>query len=1624
VLALPFVLAVCAGALAVARSVRGTAPLGRLLAVVLAGAGAAVAAAATGRVGEEILAIDHGGTGSTLVGGFVADALVALPATMLAAALVALCVPALLRTRPARLAGASRIALTGSIALVLVIPGAALVRPATGDASASGGTGPCPVDAPLRTYAVTAIDVDIPLNRHGDHDPAGKMYVLTDQIAAVRAQEQSRKVSIGLRDDAIQPLVIRANMGDCVEIAFANAATGGDFGLHIDGLGFTVESSGDLVGKNVSSQAAPGASRVYRYLVPSDAAAEGARHIHPGPGNRDAMSHGLFGSLVVEPPGSEYLSPEDSATPIASGWEAVIKPAGRPAFREGVKIYHEIGNEDTPIFDRNGIELPLLDPHTGAYRPASRALNYRSEPFMRRLDQYANGESQAYGSYSFGDPPTPMPRGYLGDPTKFRVMHAGSEMLHVHHMHGGGIRWRMNPQADTTSNYANTGLNKHPGTVASPSARLDSQAIAPGESFNLEIEGGAGGAQQAVGDFLFHCHIGHHYVAGMWGFWRVFDTLQPDLAPLPDRTPLNDAVDSTELVGKTFGGTTITAANLDAWIRPQLPPQGVPLSSEDATVLDWTTAAGNPTLYLGEPEDTNTTWPNLPNIVPGHPSALPGDTFVGNRPRLLFNPTNGRPAYPLLRTHVGKRPPFAPRQHGGAPWLGEHADDAAPGDPYSGRKDAICPTGSPTRRFNVVAIERPIRATDTGLVDPGGKIFTLAKDKAAKLNPANDVEPLAIRANVGDCVAVTFVNEQSDAGSSSNFSKVNMHIHHVQFDVQASDGVVSGMAFEQTVRPYRDPQDGGAQLPAGVAAGATQLPLSDVTKLRPGVAVAIGMGEESIEVRTVTAVGVGSVTLDKPLSNAHAAGQWAGTEFAQYRWYPDVLLDNVFWHDHVDGLHTWSQGLVGQLIVEPKGSTYHDPTTGDEVDSGTIVDVRTSNPLAKGLVEGSFRELVLWQINGHGSGVDSTLNLKAEPFSTRLGDAANRFSSWTHGDPFTPLPRAYTGDPVAIRAINADAADGLWIDGHRTFLEPRYAEGGAVTASRVDAIVAGVSERFTLILEGGAGGTAKRSGDYIYGTSTARRFRQGAWGLLRVLPSETPDLKPLPGTSVPAGPPALGSVTGQAPPPTTDMGDACPTNAPQRTFAVAAVDVSGQAGLNGVRAAFVPASQADAIINHGAPSAPLVLHAAAGECVVVTFTNRRGVRRASFHMGKLKGAAGTLGVNAGFNTEQTVAPGETRTYRFFVDNARLGTATISDFGGDDSAVEGLYGALVVAPKGAVFTDPATGVARDVGPSVDVTAPGVPAYRDFTLIFADDDPKIGGSTMPYPVAVSQEALINYRSATGRVPNPLVSPADQFSSAVHGDPPLVLKAHVGDPVRVHALVAPGSEQTHAIHLGGLSFPLDPQVEHSELITSRSASPRVSVDAHVVGGAGGCGKFVGDIFVGDARRPFTDAGMWGLMRVLPESSSAIMPLAASPAPKPCPTRVAAPLPDDHPSGETPGDTSLVPLGTRGTTSTGIRKAKVGITLAKKVRVRVARRVGIRVTVTSQAYVGRATLTLGKTVVTRIGTKSVKKAKFFSRKVLNLRDGSIAVALRNARLTPGSYRVTLTSGAGVVSKTIRVVK
>ena len=667
----------------------------------------------------------------------------------------------------------------------------------------------CDPAAPVRHYDVAAINVEITLNRYLDYDPDGRMYVLEEDLDRVRQEEAQNRiarsdlagpaVSIGLDGDAIQPLTIRANQGDCVSIALRNALDGNEpASLHIHGSSLYVAATGEpAIATNPDASVLPGRSVRYEWMVAEDAP-EGVHYFHSHGVERFQAGHGLFGAIVIEPRGASYLDPVDG-DPLDHGWSAIIRRPDGSDFREFVVYYHEIGSERYRHLDKSGERVTLTDPWSGAYKPGGRALNYRSEPFMNRLRLQSErfgvaDQSLAYSSYTFGDPATPIARSYLGDPVKTRVVHGGSEVFHVHHTHGGGIRWRRQPGTGDTG--FDAGLVKYPPLKTDASTRLDSQSVGPSESYDLESECGSGGCQQSPGDYLVHCHVAHHYLAGMWMIWRVHNTLQTGdgaLRELPDRSGgIAEAVTSEALLGRSFEWKgepfEITGENLGDWVERQLPSRGLP-KGYDASVMNWHRQGD---LYLNEPE-TELTWPAY---EPENP---------GVRPPILFDPGTGMLAYPFLRPHLGKRPPFAPN-HGPAPFLSPDQQGRAPPRPGENGARSLCPAGTRLQEYAVHAINVPIVLNeDASLIDPVGQLYVLKEDEEA-VRASNDLRvPLALRANAGeDCVDLVFKSELADTAENTFFSKASIHVHLVQFDVQASDGIATGFAYEQSVRPFTE----------------------------------------------------------------------------------------------------------------------------------------------------------------------------------------------------------------------------------------------------------------------------------------------------------------------------------------------------------------------------------------------------------------------------------------------------------------------------------------------------------------------------------------------------------------------------------------------------------------------------------------------------------------------------------------------------------------------------------------------------------------------------------------------------------------------------------------------------
>jgi hypothetical protein len=1388
----------------------------------------------------------------------------------------------------------------------------------------------CAEGGPLRTYDVSAIGVTITLNRWGDHVDEAYMYALDANIPTVRQFEADveadraeppvlgepgavTRVSHGLRKDPIQPLVLRANLGECLQVHFTNRLDDGPASMHILGLPHSVQSAGGAVGDNPDTFAAPSQTVTYEIPIPRDPNAERAYYFHDHGASRERQSLGLFGAIVVEPEGATYLDPETGDpldTVTGSNWEAIImdpnvdgSPDGK-SFREFVIFYHEIGNEAfTDIFDRDGKKVPLVDEVAGVYRPAARALNYRSEPFRRRLEIRKTAKSLGYASYPFGDPATPMPRSYRGEAVKTRLLHGGSEVFHVHHLHGGADRWRRNPNSDPNNDFWK-GLTKIPDPDLE-SIHLDSQSIGPGTSYNLEHECGSGGCQQAVGDFLYHCHIGHHYISGMWSFWRVFGTIQTaetnvnghPLAVIPEvyQNPGNPlmppgepelGVSAGDLIGLTVDDDRTIVADtavvdpstqigvLD-WIRRQLPPAGVPFDILDATVWNWThTGAGETLQIWGEPESDQP--------FDGYVSETPGQ-----RPEVLFNPRNGRYTWPLFRPQRGARPPFTAR-HTGAPWLGEEMKE--------GRVDGLCARNgvhpsvdvgnAVLRRYPVSAITLPIGVTPDRQ-DRNGMLFVLNEDEQQIRQGVKPAEPLAIRSNVGDCVEITFTNKIPDGPLNGDFSKVNIHSHFVQFDPQASDGVITGFSYEQSVRPI---ESEGRTLTTTAPAGATTLEVDHTERLRPGIWLGVGLGEATCgfdadgqplrcqEIRKIAAIpDPQTIVLDRPLDRPHQKGQAVGVEFVRYHWYSDVDTGTVFFHDHVE-FKNWDHGLFGAHIIEPKGSTYHDPRTGDEVRAGTLVDVRVDpdaggNPVAHG-VDGSFREFMLFlhnnnPVEGRFARGGGTINLRAEPLRLRRGDSAYRFSSVAHGDPHTQTVRAYLGDPVVVRGMGlVERVGGVRFTGHR-FHQERVNENSDIR----DTTYIGISERFDLSLEGGAGGPGGYPGDYLYYSTLGKDLESGAWGILRVHDAVEPDLQPLPDRPQPAGGngfPQLSHTGGEPPSLGDGPGDACPAGAPVREYDVAISDTTIVYNdlKNGDRAA--TAYHLDGVPSPEART-PLVLRANAGDCLRVHLRNRRQTSRASLSVGELiSDPQRSYGGAIGFNHDSTVPAGAVRTYEYYADT-ELGVVVGLNLADLGSVERGAFAGVVIEPEGAQYTRPGqttalpgggAGVQADIWTDSGVT-------REFVALISDQDRRIGASAMPYPEDVSGFNGISYAAEPLALRSMDHDPSGVFKSSLWGDPRWMVTVPRGTPLTFR-VAQPWGHQAHLPTLEGHRYPLEPGMAGSEQVFNQVLVPGMSLNFDFIGGAGGDIQAPGDFLFLDRRQPFLEGGLWMMLRSTADGSA----------------------------------------------------------------------------------------------------------------------------------------------------------
>lgn len=237
-------------------------------------------------------------------------------------------------------------------------------------------------------------------------------------------------------------------------------------------------------------------------------------------------------------------------------------------------------------------------------------------------------------------------------------------------------------------------------------------------------------------------------------------------------------------------------------------------------------------------------------------------------------------------------------------------------------------------------------------------------------------------------------------------------------------------------------------------------------------------------------------------------------ESKKYLWKADKEYGTCILQSFGDMRNHRYHGLFGAVIIEPVGAKWYKNFSCAD---GTFEEQAVIT--AKG--EETFREFVTFIQNGirlldkegnliktAGAGEEETVdaedtgekgyNYRSERFANRLS-FRNRisqvFSSRIHGDPATPVFKAYPGDRVIFRTLMpADKPRnvGFAIHGHTWKEQPKDAYSREIGLQGAVSI----GNRFDMDLEGGAG----CPGDYLYRSGSLKwDVESGMWGIFRVV---------------------------------------------------------------------------------------------------------------------------------------------------------------------------------------------------------------------------------------------------------------------------------------------------------------------------------------------------------------------------------------------------------------------------------------------------------------------------------------------------------------------------------------------
>lgn len=371
-------------------------------------------------------------------------------------------------------------------------------------------TCPCHTDENVKVFEIAMVQAKVTYNRYGWHNPQARFFVLKEELERHGGLEcYIRKVEN--QEIKVEPLVIRANAGDCIELHTTNLLP-----EYIEDSPFQHRTRTDIVGHHVhlvkfdtivSDGAANGwnniaGARQYETLIERFFANEELRTVffHDHLFANVHQQHGLFGALIIEEAGATFHDPRNGKK-LHSGTQAVIRRKDGSSFREFALFVHDFAF----LFDRKG--NPLNPPAVpGSHDdPGVMGINYRAEPMRERLRKKED-PAYMFSSFVHGDPATPILETYPGDELMIRLIDGAHEEQHSFNI--TGMSWR-----------------KELADLKSPLAA--SQTLGVSEAFNLNVT-----EKYGAGDYLYYFGGIDDAWLGLWGIIRVHRRYQKHLKPL------------------------------------------------------------------------------------------------------------------------------------------------------------------------------------------------------------------------------------------------------------------------------------------------------------------------------------------------------------------------------------------------------------------------------------------------------------------------------------------------------------------------------------------------------------------------------------------------------------------------------------------------------------------------------------------------------------------------------------------------------------------------------------------------------------------------------------------------------------------------------------------------------------------------------------------------------------------------------------------------------------------------------------------------------------------------------------------------------------------------------------